>query len=81
MTGPPSAEYNSGNVFIEDDPARPVPEPEWLLTILDGAISHFLSMISAPNASYILFGHSAGAQLAHRYRRSVLGLRVKFAHS
>lgn len=67
---PGSDQYNLGNVYQDgDDPTVNSlnPESEWSYSIVEPLFDQFKDQIGHPANTYSLFGHSAGAQFAHRF--------------
>jgi pimeloyl-ACP methyl ester carboxylesterase len=62
---PTTASYNWGNVVDSDD--RALPPSAWIFEVLDRAWAELRARTGATREGYALFGHSAGAQFAHRY--------------
>lgn len=62
----PGAEmYNLGNV--QDQAGRPVPIEQWTFQIVEALFDHVKQEVRGQQPSYLLFGHSAGAQFVHRF--------------
>jgi pimeloyl-ACP methyl ester carboxylesterase len=62
--------YNLGNVFMDgDNPSEETlnPEEKWTFSIIDPLFNYFKDLIGNVNTTYDIFGHSAGAQFAHRF--------------
>lgn len=62
--------YNLGNVFIDGDNPLPTslnPEEEWTFSVIEPLFDFFRNKIANSNATYNIFGHSAGGQFAHRF--------------
>ncbi|MGF1556997.1 hypothetical protein [Paucihalobacter sp.] len=67
---PSGDQYNLGNVFVDGDnpsPATLNPESEWTYSIIEPLFDHVRAQINNSNTTYDVFGHSAGAQFAHRF--------------
>lgn len=67
---PGSNTYNLANIFADGEnpsPSTQNPEEEWTFSVIDPIFQNFKSYIGNASARYDLFGHSAGAQLAHRF--------------
>ena len=67
---PGSDMYNMANIFEDGDDPSPAtlnPEEEWTFSVLDPIFEDFKNIASLSVATYDVFGHSAGAQLIHRY--------------
>ncbi len=62
---PNSAGYNLGNMFDLED--NPVPEELWSFSVIDPIFDFVVKQINGKQTSYDMFGHSAGAQFAHRF--------------
>jgi hypothetical protein len=61
--------YNLGNVFIDgDNPTQSTlnPEAQWTFSIIEPLLTYFKTQINNTTDKYFIFGHSAGAQFAHR---------------
>ncbi len=61
--------YNLGNVFVDgDNPSQNSlnPEDEWAFSIIEPLFDNIKTQINNSSATYHVFGHSAGAQFAHR---------------
>lgn len=66
---PSGDQYNLGNVFVDGDnpsPATLNPENEWAFSIIEPLFDYIKTQINNTNATYDVFGHSAGSQFAHR---------------
>lgn len=66
---PGGDEYNLGNVYVDgDNPTTNTlnPEDEWSFSIVEPLFDYVKTQIGNTNNSYNMFGHSAGAQFAHR---------------
>lgn len=62
--------YNLGNVFIDGDhPSASTlnPEDEWTFSIIEPLFDFIKQKINNESETYLIFGHSAGAQFAHRF--------------
>lgn len=65
---PESAHYNHGNVRAsEKDGGHFNPRDRWTFFILDRLFEDVRKAVGSDRTSFSLFGHSAGAQFAHRY--------------
>lgn len=67
---PGSNTYNLANIFNDgDNPSASTqnPEEEWTFAAIDPIFLDFKNFIGNTVSHYDLFGHSAGAQLAHRF--------------
>lgn len=67
---PGGDQYNLGNVYEDgDNPSASTlnPEDQWSFSIVEPLFDYFKRQINNSNASYKIFGHSAGAQFAHRF--------------
>jgi len=62
---PTRTQYNFGNVV--DDRMRQVPRERWSFEVLDRAFAAVRAATGASREHFALYGHSAGAQFAHRY--------------
>ncbi|ALO46378.1 hypothetical protein [Pseudohongiella spirulinae] len=62
---PGAAGYNLGNVF--DASGAMNPESIWSYSALDPIFEHVASELGSNRENYRLYGHSAGAQYAHRF--------------
>jgi hypothetical protein len=66
---PGGDQYNLGNVYVDgDNPTTNTlnPEDEWSFSIVEPLFDYVKTQIGNTNNSYNVFGHSAGAQFAHR---------------
>lgn len=66
---PTGDQYNLGNVFVDGDNPSPEtlnPENEWTFSIIEPLFDFVKAQINNSNTTYDVFGHSAGAQFAHR---------------
>lgn len=66
---PSGDQYNLGNVFVDGDNPSPSTlnsEREWTYSIIEPLFDYVKIQINNSNATYDVFGHSAGAQFAHR---------------
>jgi len=74
---PGDVAYNHGNVFPKinpkDDPdtedsetKRPNPKEQWTYGVIDRLFDDFVKREQSEQKRYYLYGHSAGAQFAHR---------------
>jgi len=61
---PERAGYNFGNVFAPDGTRRPT--AQWGYTAIERIFDHVRAAAGLNAATYNLYGHSAGAQFAHR---------------
>ncbi|PTM03253.1 MAG: hypothetical protein DA405_10985 [Bacteroidetes bacterium] len=67
---PGSDAYNLANIFHDGDNPSPStlnPEAEWTFSALDPIFEDFKALSGNTTVSYDVFGHSAGAQMIHRY--------------
>lgn len=71
---PKSWGYNLGNMF--DLNRNPLPEDVWSFSIIDPIFNFVVDQINGNQTSYDLFGHSAGAQFAHRFIMFKRGTKV-----
>jgi pimeloyl-ACP methyl ester carboxylesterase len=61
--------YNLGNIFFDGDnpsPATLNPSSEWIFALFEPLFADFKEKFGVITPKYDLFGHSAGAQVAHR---------------
>lgn len=64
---PEAAHYNYGNVRAwEKDGGHFNPRARWTFFILDRLFEHVRKALGSDRTTFSLFGHSAGAQFAHR---------------
>ncbi len=66
--------YNLGNVSNAD--GTPVPRERWAFTAIEQIFDHLLKRETGIESRYRLYGHSAGAQFAHRFLYYVPDARV-----
>jgi len=62
--------YILGNVFEDgDNPSEDTlnPESDWAFSVIEPIFDHVTESLENLNASYKIFGHSAGGQFAHRF--------------
>lgn len=62
--------YALGNVYVDgDNPTENSlnPESNWSLSIVEPIFDFFKTKLGNSSTSYKIFGHSAGAQFAHRF--------------
>jgi len=63
--------YNAGNVADVDEYEDKVgdfyPKKDWIFKVVDDAVLAAKKAAGAPDAPVAIFGHSAGAQMTHRY--------------
>ncbi len=67
---PQAAQYNLGNVYINgDNPSSNSlnPESQWTFSMVEKLFDFIKSQLKNTSNSYKIFGHSAGAQFAHRF--------------
>lgn len=67
---PGGDQYNLGNVYVDgDNPSANTlnPEGEWAFSIVEPLFDFIKEKIGNSNPTYKIFGHSAGAQFAHRF--------------
>lgn len=57
--------YNFGN--LQDEAGRATPPVAWTFGALDRAVVEAMRLAGARREGFALFGHSAGAQFAHRF--------------
>ncbi len=62
---PGSEGYNLGGMFDED--GDPVSEEYWAYSLIEPIFDEVLELTNSEQDSYDIFGHSAGAQFAHRF--------------
>lgn len=61
--------YNLGNIFVDGDNPSPSTlndEEEWTFSVVDPIFEGFKTISGNETETYDVFGHSAGAQFAHR---------------
>jgi len=66
--------YNLGNVITSE--GRAVPRARWAFTAIERIFDHLLQHETGIETRYRLYGHSAGAQFAHRFLYFVPDARV-----
>lgn len=76
---PRAAGYNLGNVFADDGSMNP--ESQWSYSALDPVFDHMVEKLGSSRQSYRLYGHSAGAQFAHRFLLYKPAAKVEMAIS
>jgi pimeloyl-ACP methyl ester carboxylesterase len=62
--------YNLGNVFVDgDNPSASTlnPEEEWTFSVIEPLFDYIKQNLNNTTLKYHVFGHSAGAQFAHRF--------------
>lgn len=62
--------YNLGNIFIDgDNPSASTlnPREEWTFSCIEPLFDNVKNLTGISTNTYDIFGHSAGAQVAHRY--------------
>jgi poly(3-hydroxybutyrate) depolymerase len=60
--------YNTGNVSdTDDDTGNLQPKDKWVFPVINHVFSEVRIRSGATSNTFTLFGHSAGAQLVHRY--------------
>lgn len=67
---PGSDAFNLANIFEDGDSPTPAtlnPESEWTFSVLDSIFESFKVFTGNTRATYDVFGHSAGAQMIHRF--------------
>lgn len=67
---PGSDAFNLANIFEDGDNPSPNtlnPPSEWTFSVLDILFEDFKSIIGNISSQYDVFGHSAGAQMIHRF--------------
>ena len=62
---PGSRYYNLGNVT--DNRGTLQPQDEWLFPAVDRIINDVKEKLNSADSKILMFGHSAGAQMVHRY--------------
>lgn len=71
---PQSRGYNLGNMF--DLEGNPLPEEVWSFSVIDPIFDFVVEKIKGNQTSYDMFGHSAGAQFAHRFLMFKTGSKI-----
>lgn len=71
---PKSVGYNLGNMF--DLEGNPLPEELWSFSVIDPIFDFVVEQINGNQTHYNMFGHSAGAQFAHRFITFKSGTKV-----
>lgn len=61
-----SRAYNMGNVMPRGG-GDPLPEEKWVFTVVESLHQHMRGTLALADACFDLWGHSAGAQVAHRF--------------
>ena len=74
---PGNRAYNFGDVFAEDGTLRP--RDRWSYSAIDAIFDRVVAREKLAATSYVLFGHSAGAQFVHRF--VLLGLGAKMSRA
>lgn len=67
---PKSDQYNLGNVYLDgDNPTSNSLKPtsQWTFSIIEPLFDYVKNQLQNTNNTYLIFGHSAGAQFAHRF--------------
>lgn len=60
--------YNTGNISdTDDDTGELQPKNEWIFPVINHVFNEVRMRSGATSNTFTLFGHSAGAQLVHRY--------------
>lgn len=62
--------YNLANIFVDGDNPTPQtlnPQDIWTISVIDPIFDDFKERTGNSNSVYDLLGHSAGAQIAHRF--------------
>lgn len=60
--------YNTGNVSDTDDTTGNLqPKDKWVFPVIDHVFTEVKARSGATRSTFSLFGHSAGAQIVHRY--------------
>jgi poly(3-hydroxybutyrate) depolymerase len=62
---PGSRAYNLGNMFEED--GTPIDERYWSFSVIEDLFDRVRGRFDMAGSTYTLYGHSAGAQFAHRF--------------
>jgi len=75
---PGSARYNLGWVF-DPDTGKKRPRKRWTFAAIEPLFDDVVRRVDGKQASYTLFGHSAGSQFVHRFLYFVPDARVKRA--
>lgn len=70
-------DYQEGNLFTFFGSRNP--EEEWAYTVVENIFDHLKEVNQLSNASYNLFGHSAGGQFVHRMILLKPEARINFA--
>lgn len=61
-----SRAYNMGNVLRRGG-RDPLPQEKWVFTVVEALHAHLRETLALADARFDLWGHSAGAQVAHRF--------------
>tara|TARA_B100001115_G_scaffold182217_1_gene177958 strand:+ start:2102 stop:3004 length:903 start_codon:yes stop_codon:yes gene_type:complete len=67
---PGGDKYNLGNIFEDGDhPSESTlnPKEEWTFSVIEPLFENFKTRTGLSTTQFDVFGHSAGAQVAHRY--------------
>ncbi|MBL8518569.1 MAG: hypothetical protein JNM76_16520 [Betaproteobacteria bacterium] len=72
---PKSEQYNLGNT--RDAAGKPLPAKEWTYTVIEELFDAVKTRTGSAVGEYSLYGHSAGAQFAHRLLLMLPAARVK----
>ncbi|ORU00079.1 hypothetical protein D081_1173 [Anaerovibrio sp. JC8] len=65
---PGSRYYNTGNIMDKTNGKGHLqPKDKWVFPVIDKIIRDVKARMGAENSSVAVFGHSAGAQMVHRY--------------
>ena len=65
---PGSRYYNIGNIMDKTNGKGHLqPKDEWVFPVVDRVIRDVKTRMGAESSSVVVFGHSAGAQMVHRY--------------
>ena len=70
-----SARYNLGHVFDPDTGERR-PEAGWTFSAIEPLFDQIVEWAEGEQQTYMLFGHSAGSQFAHRFLYYIKDARV-----
>lgn len=70
--------YNLGNMFASESGERR-PEDQWSFSAIEPLFDAVVTRVDGVQASYGMYGHSAGSQFTHRYRYFKPGARLSVA--
>ena len=76
---PGPGSYNYGNVLAARNPFKARPPSEWSYGLLDRVFLHVQESMRLERPQYYVFGHSAGAQFAHRCLALLNSSRIELA--